>query len=349
MNARQSVLSKTPKAFTAITLGLALSITTGTGCQSSGSKWAWWNPMSKSTEDVSLAARTAPELPSDQATPVVEGTESLGGSTTALAAAKPSPSSTGDAPAFTPGVVAKSETTPEQEAAQIASTPGMPKTPSYTALPKYEPSKEKTTPATSLAAKSTDSPGPYDPNAYKPQAPVQVASASRSTTGGRYGGSGDRYGAVQNPSAYDSLPPITTQPSPASTGDRYAGNRYATSSPEPVTSSSTNTFPKTDTAVQQTAGAVPAYPTTSSSTKSNATLKTDSLPAPPVTPADVTPLTATSPSSQTTPSVYGASVPQMAAAPTAESVKIATRPGEYRPGGTRTYSTTGENNGTVLR
>ncbi len=279
---------------------LTITVTLATGCQSGGSKWAWWNPMSRSAADTSLVARTAPALPSDSATPLIEGIEAPVATAVASTIAPALPASATATPlASTPPAMPKrtlpptssiASATPAQEAAKIRAVPQM----SAPAAQPYVAPGKTMTPADAYAAA-----GPYDPNAYQPTAPAQVKSDAPASTG-RYGGLGDRYASVASNTAAntvaEAVPNFSTpaaSPASPSTEDRYGmGGRYASAS----TAASTAATPSA------THPAVVGTP-------------------PPAT------------------SVYStaSAVPTTAPASERSEIRLTSLPGEYRPGGTGTY------------
>ena len=365
--------------FSSSLLGLTLSFVmlTGAGCQSSGgSKWTWWNPMSRSTADTALAASEAPKLPSDSATPVIEGTESLGGpakSSTAIAS--------NEAPSFQPSTSTSSpEATPGAEAAKIASTPSLPAGSTPTAPSgAVTPFQSKSNTTVASATPALPKGNPYDPGAYKE--PVVAKVASKAPKADRYGSSGSRYGASNTP-AFDSLPPVKVPP--ATKSNRYGEDRYATAPAtnqlppiEPVTAPTTrpaapvaaaspyNSLPPASSLPPQNVAsgsnskpvALPSI--NNGPTKSPALPQIAALPKPPAEPALPGKPAVESPTIGTLPasSVYAASVPaQQSTQPvqqasgdgTGQTVRIATRPGEYRPGGTSSYQT-GTTGSTLLK
>lgn len=224
---------------TACVLTLALAAGS-TGCKSAGgSKWAW-NPWSKPKLDAATAlAGSAPKLPSDGATPLVEGSATAKPATAAIATTKTQtpPAIGGMAPAF--DAVAKAVPTINKPAPE----------------PNWKPYSTAAAPATTATAAATPKPpttavasagGPYDPNGYKPSKPAAAAPTSR------YGE--DRYAAAPSstpafdPGAFADLPPVqAAKETTGRYGDRYAAatnqatqnassaaDRYATAAIEAV-------------------------------------------------------------------------------------------------------------------
>ena len=313
---------KTNAHFTRFGLAVVLTVTVSfaTGCKSGGSKWAWWNPMSRSAADTSLIARTAPALPSDAATPLIEGVTPP--AVTAIASTT-APSTTAAAPGFTPPSLPKAtippagsiaSSTPAQEAAKLASTPEIstPAAQPYMAAAKNALAQAMT-PADAYAAA-----GPYNPNAYQPSTPAQAKSSTPASSG-RYGSTGDRYASVASNAVNtvtEAVPDFSNPAAPTAqaTPDRYGrGGRYA-------------------------AAAVTPAPTTPSQVAPAATLAA-------ATPPPVTPIASESqsPAALATPptaSVYSTASAVPTTVPNVEprsEIRLTSLPGEYRPGGTGTF------------
>lgn len=333
-----------------LTLALAVG---STGCKSAGgSKWAW-NPWSKPQLDAATAlAGSSPKLPTDGATPQVEGLEIAKPATAAIATVKTQtpPAIGGMAPAF--DAVAAAVPTIGKPAPEPAWKP-------YPTGQAAAPTKAAAPAPTAVA-----SGGPYDPNGYKPSAPAAVSSAA----------GGDRYAAAPSstpgfdPSVFADMPPVKTatetadrygnryaaaQQNASATADRYASQArgasntaqtdavaavagamgqpaaqvaagsQATSLPAPTA------YPSTPIAAA-TAATVPAYPVAQSSTGSrygaeSATVGT--LPPSTSVYASQQPITPIEPATATEPTTGSQG----------SVVRLTTLPGEYRPGGTSTY------------
>lgn len=351
-------------------LTLALAVGT-TGCKSAGgSKWAW-NPWSKPQLDAATAlAGSSPKLPTDGATPLVEGSETAKTATAAIATVKTQtpPAIGGMAPAF--DAVAAAVPTIDKPAPEPGWKP-------------YPAGQAAAPPAAKPAATAVASGGPYDPNGYKPTAPAVAASAA----------GGDRYAAAPastpdfDPSVFADLPPVkaatetadrygnryaAAEQNVAAAADRYAtaaesklnetttaADRYATQATEAVNSAPTNAVAAVTEAMEQPVAAVaqatsvpaqPAYPSTPAAPAAAA-------PTPPAYPvaqsntgsrygAESATVGTLPPST----SVYASQQPitpiepATATEPTTGSqgsvVRLTTLPGEYRPGGTSTYPST---------
>lgn len=279
----------------AITFLAIAPVAMSTGCKSSNtSRWAW-NPWSKSANEQAAAlAESSPKLPSDGATPLIEGLDA--GKKTAVAVATPSQ---------TPPAMAGLQKTMETVAAAtpVIQKPA-PSSPNWTPYPTATSGTGAGTtpkpPTTAVASAPTSTANPYDPNGYKPAEPVQVAS----NTDDRYG-LGDRYAAT--PTAGDSnpfgeLPPMESKPASNLTGDRYGASpstaavAAASASSPPETSPgypSTGTrYPSTDASpseseVAQTANPVESsrYPVTTPSLSAPPEQVATSVSTPPATPA----------------------------------------------------------------
>lgn len=347
-----------------------LFVVSSVGCQSSsGSRWAWWNPWSGGSEDTTLLARTAPALPSDSATPLIEGaappatTLATTGSaaTTAPLATTTNPSlptieTASTAPAF--------NSSPRSEAAKIASTPQLA---SKAATPAVEnpgypiaaiPAMQATTQASTTPAAAG---GPYDPNAYQEKAPTSIASTTPSSSGDRYGNLGNRYAS----STTDATPDFSYQPTTVAQATA-APSQTATASAAPYQANQTT--PSNNSSVGDRYGSYAATPVSpyqpatsapaTSTAASSAVNATESLPSPPSTPVDryaastpsypstpaVTTPAQSTPRYPVTPSQVAGTATQAAGAIVASNsnnlgseVRLVSSPGEYRPGGTSTY------------
>lgn len=357
-----------------LTLALAA---TASGCKSSGtSRWAW-NPWSKASADVTAVAdTTAPKLPTADTKPQLEGltkptSTKTAPSTATLAQGATPPAVSGMAPAieaFAAAVPSAGKPVADPGDSAPAWKP-YPTSPGATAAATTPP---KTPPAATVAASA----GPYDPNGYQP---ATTATPSEPTTD-RYG-LGNRYASASANAAnpFADLPPIQdaataigdryaaateqtkqtaaqtgqsfaakTEPAAGAIGDRYgatvaqatstyneAAQSVAKSVPAPPATPST-AYPST-ASVAATPG-VPSYPvaTTTPSKPTNASSSVGTLPpstsvyASTATP-DATPITPIEPASANeTPTEKSNSV-----------IRLTTLPGEYRPGGTSTYRSSG--------
>lgn len=361
---------------TACVLTVALAVGS-TGCKSAGgSKWAW-NPWSKPKLDAATAlAGSTPKLPSDGATPLIEGADPVAPAAEAIATVKTQtpPAIGGMAPAFE--AVAKAVPTIDKPAPE----------PNWKPYPTGQPAATPTKPATTAVASA----GPYDPNGYKPQAPAAVAQAA-----GRYGG-GDRYASAApastpafDPSGFADLPPVAAATKSANRyGDRYAAaqqtatataDRYASTATE-MTQQATNTVDRYATAAAQTmdsakteaaaatqqaigapaaalsavaqatsVAAPPAYPTTPATSTPTPDLPTYPIAtataggrygAESATVGTLPPETSTYASRQPVTPIEPASASTTNGSQQGSVVRLTTLPGEYRPGGTSTYQST---------
>lgn len=175
---------------------LAALTITPVGCRSTGSRWASLNPWKSGGQETSLAARSAPELPTAQS-------ENPGG--TAIAAA---PAATGgEAPAF---------------AAQQPPSSPYPTTQATGALPAEGPALAAAPPSSpypTTQPATTPQAGPYDPNGYTPAA-TQMAAAPAASTPAADGDS--RYAPSQGLPLAD-IPPVASEaPVGPPAGGRYA-------------------------------------------------------------------------------------------------------------------------------
>lgn len=342
---------------TALALVVASLVVVNSGCRSaSGSRWASLNPWSKPSSETALAS-SGEKLPSDGATPLIEGAEKT--TPAASAVASLTPPTTG-AP------------TPASEAAAAPAIPKIEKPGSALASkqpPTGAPSDSTAPPYVSKPAPSTAvaSAGPYDPNGYQPAASTPAAP----TEGGsdRYG-LDNRYASTPSvPSGFEDMPPLNTPTPPAATGDRYAsaapaavGDRYGiVAAPpaeqtisEPKVEDLAPPAPATSEPAVSGLAAVSPYP---SAVNPPAEAK---LPTPPPAASPAYPVAAAEPSvapatNPTAPSSLGTLPTQKPrasvyaaggvtpATPTDEApssgsvVRLTSLPGEYRPGGTGTY------------
>lgn len=359
---------------------LALSLVAAigaAGCKSGGgSRWAW-NPWSKSAgEEAAALAESAPKLPSDGATPLIEGIDKPKDAAVAIATpAKTPPAMAGMAPtisavaAATPAIDKPAPSSPNWSPYPTSSSPAAPTTP-------------PTAPVAAVAS-NTAGGSPYDPNGYQPKAPAQPVSQPTD----RYG-IGNRYAAATTtPPTVDTkpfgdLPPATQTPPTSAVGSRYGAptapttpaaspfgsvasastpesstppapggdvnSRYPSTAPLPTTTASATT-PK------PAASAAPAYPTANAyptaspyptaDSQSSTPIAQTSATASPYPVASGQPATASYPvassSLGTIPagSVYGAATTPVepAAEEQGSVVRLTSAPGQYRPGGTSTY------------
>lgn len=153
-------------------LGLVL-ITSG--CRSS-SRWASLNPWATSEQDTSLAARTAPELPSEQS-------DNPGGGTAAIASKNPAPNAE-EAPPFVATTSPPAASSPYPTTTPVASASPYPSTSPYPNTATAGAAPAASVAATPAPKTATPAAGPYDPNSYQP--PVEAVADSGD---GRYGGS----------------------------------------------------------------------------------------------------------------------------------------------------------------
>jgi hypothetical protein len=142
--------------------------------------------------------------------------------------------------------------------------------------------------------------GPYDPNAYKTAAPVTAAAVATTTTAGAP--ESDRY--ASNAAAPTSVSPQASATAPASADDRYAS---------------------------MAAAATPSYAPSTGEDRYGIASTPAPVAATPVSPPPVAPIS-TPASAQ--PSSLAGTTPTV----TASTVRIDAPAGQYRPGGTSTYS-----------
>ncbi len=313
---------------------LLLMVTINTGCRSSsGSRWAFLNPFSGG-ENKTLVAATAPALPSDSATPQLEGAPPA---ETAVASNTPAETSTApkepsmDAPAFATNAPSFNST-PAKEEAQIAATPQLAKsTPEPASSHSYPMAAipEMSTPKqTAVAAQAS----PYDPNGYQESAPAQVAAVQPQTSD-RYGNLGNRYAsapaAQSSPTPEYNYQPATTS-APSTIGDRYGS--YA-STPAP-----TSTPTPTSTPVAEPTTTQPYQAANTQTTPSYSSPVGSRYASAPSTPAPETASPSTEPTATPYATAQQAGGPLVAEvnAPSSE-VQLVSAPGQYRPGGTSSY------------
>ncbi len=325
------------------------------GCQS-GPHWAWWKPWEKSSTETAVAANpAAPALPSASATPqavAASGLQpaaspsatNLAGTGSALAASplgvQPASSSTiTNAPLAsypTTGAPPISDIPPSSVASTTPAAAGsispLSTTPTTSSL-------AATRPAATLA--SVPAAGPYDPNGYQPSASL---AASQPT--GTNASTADRYGSYATTATAPSIPPVST---PATTPIPSAApvDRYAMSSVSVAQVASTtapddrysNTVPASSGTINAPVGTTASDPygpsPNSAAISPPATgFASQSAPGGPV--ASMAPASLSS----TPPNNYAAE--PMAAAPTtttaSATVQVQSPAGQYRPGGTSSYS-----------
>lgn len=322
------------------------------GCQS-GPRWAkmperlaWWKKDAPATAaaESSLDARTAgltaevaapaaPVLPSTLATPESLTAASQPPSAKSVAAVPPLSSTVGTT--TTPPIA----NVPTSSVPTIASAPSAAyptttypttTTPSATAsAPVAAAAQAATTPSTVMAQA-----GPYDPTAYQPVA-AQVPAAPVEA---------DRYGMAATPAAAPapvaaSAPTSTTpiaatapiaagaqsNPAAPAAAERYAAPAATTAAAAPSASDRYAAAPSYSYSDDRY-GASSAAPSTSAVTPAVTTPSTIASTSPAVTPA--IPQTATPP--------YNAAT--VASATSTGTVQITAPAGQYRPGGTSTYT-----------
>jgi hypothetical protein len=323
--------------FSALRTVVVVAIVAGVaGCQS-GPRWAWWKHKT-ATEDTSLVARsaiveppavaptTAPQLPSTQATPqavAAAGMESL------------SPSSLNLANAANPGAALA----PPLAGTMAAAPPPTYPYPSATTRAAATPA---TPPAPSAGLAQA---GPYDPNAY--QSSASLPTTTPATVAANDSPSVDRYGSV-SASRYSTsaaTTPVEVAAPPPTTPAPSTGNRYANapdSNSLPPTAGSTMPSPGNAPSEAANGGLPPAsslmggdrYGRTSGDRYAAAASAATTA----ATPDQYTPIGVASPATIAAPTSAGAiSLATAAPAPPA-MVKLASAPGQYRPGGTSTYA-----------
>ncbi len=336
---------------------IVLTIVSMVGCQT-GPRWAWWK-QDAVPEDSSLVARSAPPaLPSSQATPQ------------SLTASATPPSANSVATASIPPVTVPQVIVPVASSATIAAAP----TASYpTAVPAvgtpaaYPTTSQiapaaatvATTPATATpatastlanvaappiaAAANLAQTGPYDANAYQPS-PSTASLASQATPTNdvnRYGAAAtDRYAVAPAAAATaTAVPPFATS-SPVA--DRYAVSPLAATAPN-VTSATASTPTASSLAAGNRYSNTPANryaPAPPASVAIPATQNV-ALPFGAAPASEQLPTIAATPNyppvaantTPTTDSPFGAVEPISAA-----TVRITAPLGQYRPGGTSSYS-----------
>jgi len=322
------------KKTTAHALAVAAVIAATFGCQSGPRGWAWWKKDGAPT-DTSVVARSAdPKLPSAQSMPQAVSPDGLQPAT--------SPSAANLA-------AAGAATTPGISVPPLSSTAG--ETPPLANYSAVDAAVDKLTGGSAAASATPTSPsssplvgnsiaalpangtaahvppmsvpttGPYDPNSYKP------STSATSSNSGSGAASVDRY-QMAGADRYGSMPasePISAAPAPVpqSVGAvpaaspatvATAGDRYGLGTPAATTTT--------------------APPTTSvTSTPSSAAIGSTTA-APPITPTSATGATGSN--------TVASLVASPSALPTSPSAPVATtaQAGQYRPGGTSTYTGT---------
>lgn len=283
------------------------------GCQS-GPRWAqmpqklaWWKKDAPAAVDNSLVARSADGVaPAEPTAPVLPSTVATPQSLTAQATPPSAKSIAAPSTNLATASIPPISTIPASSAATIAAAP----TATYPSTIASAPAAAPLAPPAASAVAATmpaavpTAPaaqvGPYNPNAYQP------AAAAASTVAATQPSSteSDRYGAIAAPAADERFAYNTTPTAPSTTmptGD----DRYGIAPAAPTTAPA--------------ATAMPAMPTT---------------PAPPAfSPPPITPVGV-----NTTPAPMTAAPTTSVAAATA--VRIDAPAGQYRPGGTSTYTGT---------
>ncbi len=297
---------------------LILALCGATGCQSAGTRLARLNPWSRSAAETSVIARSAPQLPSAQATPA-EG---------APVVATATPATGNTAPGFSP---ASTSTIAGAPSAAYPTTTSVP-----TATPGTAPAYPSTAPASAApatpvsptntaVAASGPGAGPYNPSGYQPTVQAKAPSFQPD----RYAGLGSRYGTVasatQAPSVTPSVAPATPS---ASYGNRYGAVPSGLGSPaNSLATTPAASLTPTDSPVSTP---LPAYPSSAGQSSpvtapsAVASGNRYGLSAPPAAPV--------SPPSKSSPSSQVASVQ-----PAAAEVQLSAPTGQYRPGGTSSY------------
>ena len=294
------------RAIRSLTLVAALAMAAVTGCQSAP-RFAWWK-HEKAPDDASVVARSAtPALPSAQSTPqpvAVAGlTPAAPPSSTNLAA------TAGSTPAGTTGATVASTAAapwappvsiPVTSPSTLATAPTADDSAQNALADKLVSTPSTMSPATSANVGAIAAAGPYDPNAYKPMA----ASVSPNPDHGN-ADNADRYAA--GPAGPSTAYTVANSQPLASTpaDDRYGSPRSSAAPPA---------MPGTTPLTDPSAVAVDRY--------SNPTLPT--LP-------EKTAQFAISP----TPGANASAASTTTAG--ASTVKLASAPGQYRPGRTSTY------------
>jgi DNA segregation ATPase FtsK/SpoIIIE, S-DNA-T family len=298
------------------------------GCQTT-SRFAWWK-HEKPSEDTSVVARSAtPALPSAQSKPeavAVAGlTPATPPSSSNLAAAGAPVGATAGATASLPpakgGLGAasalSSANTPITSSGALANAPTgtyptdngladkLVSTPS-TRSTAAVPSAAAPPAATTASIGSVPAGGPYDPSAYKPANSLAASGAASDPT------NVDRYGM-------SSASPI-------------AASTAAPNSPPPLSSDPADRYGFTPTSAQAAAANPNATPLMDPTAVAADRYSNPTLPSMSSTPAAV----AAAPAPSALPTAT-------AAATSASGVKLASAPGQYRPGRTSSYSSSAAN------
>jgi hypothetical protein len=281
------------------------------GCQSAP-RFSWWKK--EATPDSSAVARSADTtLPSAQSTPqpvAVAGlTPAAPPSSTNLAAAgTPAATPNISTPVTSPATVANAPATAPPNAGansladKLTSAPTAVK-PAATALTSAPTAAAVTSPTTAPTPQvaAVPSVGPYDPKGYKPASAYGSASADSATTAP---GSAGRYG-ITSADRYSASAATTPETAPSQSFDRYGAPQ---------------------------ASATPAAPTNNPLAAPAAAPSTDRYSVAPAAAASVQ----TSPVAlATTPSAPPEITPSAAASP---AIQLTSAPGQYRPGGTSSYT-----------
>lgn len=325
-------------------LTLVAAVMAIVGCQS-GPRFAWFK-REKSPEESSAVARSAkPTLPSAQSTPqavAVNGlTPAAPPSSTNLAAASgaTTPGALGGlsaktAPLATATPTTPPATTPIPPSSAITATqpPGYPtdsgladklvstpKTAGAT-TPAAPPSalasntSATTTPASVPATPGMTTAGPYDPGAYKPSTSMNPATTTSSEPADRYAMSS----TPPFPAPAAQSPPYGSTSLNSDPADRYGtpGGAVAAAS---VTPAAAMSDPSALAADRYANPRIPTLPTT--------TATAQSAPAPSVS----------APLASTAPPAVATAIPTTNAVPAGSAVRLASAPGQYRPGRTSSY------------
>ncbi|HEX5470874.1 MAG TPA: hypothetical protein VFW73_03260 [Lacipirellulaceae bacterium] len=307
-------MSSTAKRTTTIIAALAVIA----GCQS-GPRWAWWKH--DKAPDSSVVARSAePALPSAQTTPQAVAVAGL------TPAAPPSSANLAAAGAGPP---TSNIAIPVTSSATVANAPsanysaGNSLADKITSAPVAKvgtaiPSKTETAPmaasTTTQQLASVPSAGPYDPTAYKPET---LSKATERTE--PLANNSDRYG-LSSENRYSTSSTINASPQPLAVS--ASNNPYATSaSSKPLPESPTTPVAETG---QVSSTAPDRYASTTP------TILTPQAQSVPTSPAANT--SALSNSAAIT------SAPTQIVANTSTTVQASSIAGQYRPGGTSTYT-----------
>ncbi len=295
------------------------------GCKS-GPGFAWFK-REKAPEDSSAVARSAkPALPSSQSTPqpaAVAGlTPAAPPSSTNLAAASTPATGALGALGTTTAPATTKPVTPPPAAVPVSPSTAMAAAPTTTfpsdngLADKLVSTPKSATTATPLAgtaatATTASTPatppmvaaGPYDPSAYKPSA-VSTSDIASSNSAGA-----DRYAVAAGSAGATSPSIVATAPTSlvSDPADRYGSRAVVT--PAPVPAGPPITDPAAIAADRYANPPIPTLPATPAATQSAVI----SAPAAPATAIPATPTT---------------------------GVRLASAPGQYRPGKTSTYVTT---------